>query len=201
MKINVFESIYNVKGNLHGAMYGAAREISTAAVGGGFVQTQTEIMGNIDFTNTDVVIDFASESAEVVVAKINLAPNVLPTGLARVFDSQYWAIHRYGTGDFSGNITFTLAENLTSEDEVTPSNIVLYGRAANTDAPWELVTSASTVDAANNKATFNNLGNLEQFIIAATTANLPVEWLYAKAKALDRQTLVEWATTTEINHR
>jgi len=166
-----YNSVYNVKGGSHGSLInGAERITSTIPIGGGFSNTKTENTGTIDFVNTDVVINFiAQNSSEVVVSKINLAPNTIPTGLARVFDNQYWAIHRYGAGSFSGNITFKIAEDLTDRDAQMPDEVLLYGRNFNSDMEWILVTAATSVDAANDQATFDAITNFDQFLIAASS--------------------------------
>ena len=165
-----YSSVYNIKGTLHGGTGGATRTPSTIPVGGGFSDTKTESTGSIDFVNTDVNINFtAQNSAEVVVSKINLAPNTVPTGLQRVFNSQYWAIHRYGTGSFAGNITFKVAEDLTTGDAAAPDDILLYGRNFNSDMDWALVTAATSVDAANDQATFDAITNFDQFLIVASS--------------------------------
>jgi len=165
-----FSSVYNVKGNLHSGTGGATRTESTIPVGGGFSNTKTENTGTIDFVNTDVDINFtAQNSAEVVVSKINLAPNVIPTGLSRVFNSQYWAIHRYGSGSFLGNITFKVAEDLTDGDAQMPDAVLLYGRNFNSDIEWTLVTAATSVDATNDKATFDAITNFDQFLIVSSS--------------------------------
>ena len=162
--------VYNLRGSVNGSLIGGERPESTIPVGGGFANTQTETTGTVDFGNADASIAFTSQnSAEIVVSKINLAPNTLPTGLTRVFNSQYWTIHRFGTGSFAGNITFKVDEDLTSTDTTAPDDIVLYGRNFNSDGSWALIDVATAVNATTNQAIFNNISNFDQFIIGSTS--------------------------------
>ena len=148
------------------------RSVATEPIGGGFANTQTENGGIITFTSTDFTADFTSQNgATVVASKIKLAPNLKPATLLGAFDQQYWVIDRYGTGAFSGNITFTFEEDLNATHENIPADIQLFGRAINSDAAWQLITTATSVDATNNTATFNAVTKFTQFLIGTNTAN------------------------------
>lgn len=172
-----YNTIFNVKGSAHGSLINGVKRIaSTRPVGGGFSDTKTENSSTISFSDTDVEVNFVNQSgAEVVVSKINLAPNALPAGVSTAFDKQYWAVHRYGTGNFTGNVTFKVAEDLTTFHQNNPSQILLYGRAANSDAAWQLVKSATNVNAANDKATFNNITAFDQYLIASLKTDFTVD--------------------------
>ena len=156
-------------GNINGE---AALITATLPVGEGFANTQTETAGAVSFSNTDCSLDFTTQAgAEVVLTKINNAPYDMSSLLDGdvAFDAQYWVGHRYGTGTFAGNITLTLSEDLDANDESTPESISLYGRHANSDSDWTFLSSASTVVAASNQATFEGITEFQQYLVARGT--------------------------------
>jgi hypothetical protein len=109
---------------------------------------------------------FNSENgAEVTVTRIDTVPNIGPSGPDDIFDSQYWVVNRFGSGVFNADLTFTVNEGLTSEDEITPSKIKLYSRGSTADTSWAFLTSASSVNAAGNTATFTGITSFSQFIV------------------------------------
>ncbi|MCK4312209.1 MAG: choice-of-anchor D domain-containing protein, partial [Candidatus Cloacimonetes bacterium] len=131
---------------------------STIPFGDGVSNSQTEIAGTVDFTGTDLSMDFNSVgSAEITVTRIDTIPNINPTEPETVFDSQYWVVNRFGTGTFDADLTFTLSEDLTAEDEANPSQIKLYTRSSNADSNWVFLTDASSIDAATDEATFDGI--------------------------------------------
>ena len=147
---------------------------STVATGGGESDTQTETAGTVDFTGTGLSMYYNSQNgASVTVTRIDTTPNMNPTGQTTVFDDQYWVVNRFGSGTFDAGLTFTISENLTSADETNPSNVKLFARASNADTSWAFLTSASSVSAANDEATFNGISGFSQFII--TSDNTPEE--------------------------
>jgi len=142
---------------------------STAPVGGGSSNTQTETSGNIDFTGTGVSMDFSQYSgASITITRLDRAPNLNPV----LFDSQYWLIHRYGSGTFSANLSFTVSEDITTEDASLPERIKLYKRASNADTYWSFDQEANSADASENKAVFNNISSFSQYAICR---RLPAE--------------------------
>jgi len=140
---------------------------STVPFGAGSSNSQIETAGTVDFTDTDLSMDFNSQNgAEITVTRIDALANINPTGPDEVFDAQYWVVNRYGTGTFDADLTFTINEDLTIYDESGPSNIKLYTRSSNADSNWVYQTSASLVNAVNNEATFEGVTEFSQFIIA-----------------------------------
>jgi uncharacterized protein (DUF2141 family) len=141
--------------------------VSTIPFGSGVSNSQTETAGTVDFTETGITMNFSSQNgAEITVTRIDSIPNIIPTEPDTVFDSQYWVVNRFGTGTFDTDLTFTISEDLTAEDETNPSQIKLYTRGSNADTSWVFLTSASLVDAATNQAIFNGITGFSQFIIA-----------------------------------
>ena len=139
---------------------------STIPFGAGFSDSQTEAAGTVDFTDTGLSIFFNSQNgAEITVTRIDTIPNINPSEPDTVFDAQYWVVNRYGTGSFDADLTFTLSEDLTAEDESDPSRISLFTRSSTADTNWVYLTNASSVNAAGNKATFDGITDFSQFIV------------------------------------
>ncbi len=139
---------------------------STIPFGPGYSDTETETNGTIDFTNTGLSMNFNSQNgASVTVTRIDTTPNVIPQNADTVFDEQYWVVNRYGTGSFNTDLTFTVSENLTTEDETYPSHIQLFTRGSTGNDAWTYFASASAVNAANNTVTFSGITEFGQFIL------------------------------------
>ena len=141
---------------------------STIPFAAGAVNTQrVTATGTTTFTGTGLTMNFTAKSGTdtIVASRIDTLANVNPTGVSTVFNSQYWEVKRFGTGTFTANLTFTLSEDLISADESSPSTILLYARADNSDAGWTSLASATSVNAANNTATFNGITGFSQFIV------------------------------------
>ncbi|MCD4820326.1 MAG: hypothetical protein K8S23_16735 [Candidatus Cloacimonetes bacterium] len=141
---------------------------STIPFGSGFVNTQeVSTTGNVIFTDTDVEMDFTAKTGTdtIVVSKLDLSPNINPTEPDEVFDAQYWIVNRYGSGTFDADLTFTISEDLTIEDESNPEHIALFTRSSNADSNWIYLTDASSVIAATDEATFEGITEFSQFII------------------------------------
>ncbi len=159
-----------VTGGYHGDLYNMDINNdwypSTAPVGGGTSNTQTEASGIIGFTGTNVTMNYDTHnSASVTVTKINNAPNITPGDVDAVFDNQYWVINRFGTGAFNVDLTFTLSGGLTASDEANPLMIKLYTRESGSDGDWTFLKRASSVNASTGEVTFNDISSFSQFII------------------------------------
>ena len=140
---------------------------STIPVGGGASDSQTvSTTGNVVFTDTDLEMDFTAKtgSDDIVVTRIDLAPNMLPTGINTTYDQQYWVVKKYGTGTFEAKLTFTISEGLAQVAENNPVHVKLYTRESNSAGAWTLLTTAESADAATNTATFNGITSFSQFI-------------------------------------
>ncbi|MEI8047237.1 MAG: LamG-like jellyroll fold domain-containing protein [Bacteroidota bacterium] len=136
--------------------------LSGAPVGGGVSNTQAEASGNVNFTGTGLSMFFNSHaSASITVSRIDAAPNINTS----LFDSQYWIINRFGTGTFDANLTFTVSEDLTANDQTSSSRIKLYSRPTNDDNNWIYTQNAVSVDASGNSAIFNNLTGFSQLAV------------------------------------
>jgi hypothetical protein len=141
--------------------------LSGVPAGGGVSNTQTETGGTLNFTGTGLSMFFNSHaSASITVSRIDVAPNINPS----LFDSQYWIINLFGTGTFNANLSFTVAEDLTTDDQASSSGIKLYSRPTTDDSNWIYGLNASSVDAAGNTATFNNLTAFSQLAVCRRLA-------------------------------
>ncbi len=141
---------------------------SSIPFGAGAVNSQfVNTTGNVVFINTGLSTDFTAKTGTdtIVAARIDTIPNITPVTVDTVYDSQYWVVNSFGNGTFTANLSFTVAEDLTNDDQNNPSNVRLYGRASASHGDWTLITPANAVDAASNTATFNNISSFGQFIL------------------------------------
>jgi hypothetical protein len=152
---------------------GVVKQSSSAPMGDGVTDLGTETAGVVNFANAGVSINYSSAgSASLAVARIDITPNAtagLPGG-ADIFDEQYWVIHRYGSGSFEADLTFSLAEDLTAADASNPEQVQLFARARGATDSWQFLGLADSVDAATDKATFTGITEFDkQFIIVRNT--------------------------------
>jgi hypothetical protein len=121
-----------------------------------------------EFSGTGLEMSFYTLAgpADITASRIDLNPNILPTGDYTSFDSQYWVINNYNTDDFSTGITFKVNEDLTLLDEIYPASIKLFGRCSNSDIAWILLGGGYFVNAAEKKITFRGVEQFGQFMIA-----------------------------------
>ncbi len=142
---------------------------SDGPFGGGSSNTQTEANGLVTFSGTDLSMNFSQQNgASITVTRIELAPNNNPV----LFDSQYWVVNRFGSGNFEADLTFTVSEDITNDDAGTPSRIKLFSRASNSDDNWQNTAQASSADAANEQASFSDISGFSQFSLGR---RLPAE--------------------------
>ena len=179
--------------------------VSTIPVGGGESNSQTvSTTGNVVFTNTSLEMDFTAKtgSDDIVVTRIDLAPNILPSGISTTFDQQYWVVKKYGTGTFGANLTFTISEGLTQVAENNPTHVKLYTRESNSEGAWTLLTTAESVDAANNTATFNGITSFSQFIICSdimfAQGNINADTTWSGTVAVEGDVFIENGNTLNI---
>ncbi|HQP70831.1 MAG TPA: LamG domain-containing protein, partial [Clostridiales bacterium] len=148
---------------------------STIPFGDGHVNSQiVSTTGIVDFTGTGVSMNVTSKTGTdtLVVSKINLPPNINPYPVT-IFDSQYWVVHKFGTGMLSADISLTLSEDLTSNDESNPAKIKLYTRASTSDSSWTYNLTAVSVDAATNTVNFSGITDFSQLIITSDNLSIP----------------------------
>lgn len=173
---------------------------SSAPIGSGTSNTQMEMNGWVDFPTTDCSIDYNQQNeATAVVSKINNAPynTTSITGQDEVFDTQYWVLNRYGTGDFEGNVTFYPTETISSFDAQNPSQFSLFGRMSNADADWIFISSATNADDITNALTFENVAQAGQYVITKSALVLPLELLSFNGERQEDVVFLNWETANE----
>jgi len=140
---------------------------ATYPLGIGTVSTQTETLGTVNFSGTDLRFQYYSHnSASVTVTRLDMAPNVLPDGVLQTFDNQYWVFHRYGTGSFDGRLQLVLSEGITLADESSPQELKLFWREENSDGPWQEIAAAYYASQETNRVQFIGVSVPGQFIVA-----------------------------------
>ena len=141
---------------------------STIPAGEGTSNTQVvSSIGNVNFTSTDVSMDFTAKTGTdaITVTRIDISPNLNPPGDYHIFDSQYWAVNNFGADNFNTNITFRVPDTLVMKDKMFPFAIKLFSRDSNSDSSWTLIDGAFSVNLLDNTATFNDITHFSQFII------------------------------------
>jgi hypothetical protein len=109
----------------------------------------------------------------MVVTLINLAPNIEPVEPDSTFKSQYWVVHKFGIGTLSADISLTIIEDLTGDDESNPTKIKLYARTVTSDSSWAYQISSAQVNAATNTAKFTEITDFSQLIIGKGDMDIP----------------------------
>jgi len=154
-------------GKLQNMSAGECFVSSSVPAGGGMSSTQTEATGMVLFTGTGLSMDFTSHTgASITVSRIDTTPNLSPS----LFDEQYWIVERYGSGSFSANLTFDVAEDIAEADASSPSQIKLYTRDSNADTYWSYSLSAASVDADNDRVVFDDITSFSQFAVCRRLA-------------------------------
>ncbi|MCD4736756.1 MAG: LamG domain-containing protein, partial [Bacteroidales bacterium] len=142
--------------------------VSTIPFGGGESNTQiVSATGIVDFAGTGLSMNFTSKTGTdtIVGTRIDTVPNIYPTGLKSQFNEQYWVVNQFGSGTFESNLTFTLSQDLTPDDESNPGSIAIYTRGSTADTSWTCLKLATSVNAANDEVTFEGITEFSQFII------------------------------------
>lgn len=173
---------------------------SSAPIGSGTANTQTEIDGLVEFPSTDYNINYHHQNgATAVVSKINNAPynTTSITGQDEIFDAQYWVLNRYGTGNFEGNITFYPTETISTFDSQNPSQFSLFGRMSNADEDWTFINSAASTDDITNSITFESVAQEGQYVVAKAAVVLPLELLSFDGKRQENIVFLNWETANE----
>ncbi len=159
--------------------YDASQRIATDfAFGTGVAECLTVPSGSgvVSGSTTGVSLNVSSGNGQIFsVTRLSGAPLNPPTGQFSVFDAQTWVIQTFGSDQMTCDITYTLSEDLTEDDEAHPNNARSNGRSANTSASFTNYVGAINVNAATNQVTYGGLTAVpvaQQMII--TRQNNPV---------------------------
>ncbi len=163
-QFNETSGVVNDKvGTRHASFVGnATRVVSTAPFGGGKSNRQTVIAsGTVNFAGTDVMLGFPAAgtypNGEIVVSRINLAPDSLPSCSAYFSANHYWIVENFGTKQTFSALESAQFGNLTvpAIDAIPGNSYHLNKRTANAHRlPWTLLPNASTA------ATGGTAGNI-----------------------------------------
>ncbi|MBK6889713.1 MAG: hypothetical protein IT272_06300 [Chitinophagales bacterium] len=165
---------------------GAIRAKSTCPIAGGVnFRTTVNTPGQVNFTGTDVSIDFTGPllpMGEVVVNRLHYTPDTLPACSNYASDSYYWILNNYGTNiNFSEPASIKVGGILVPDIDNVPSNTYrLHRREFNKDGfTWLLSTGLPTnvTDGTNGSFTYGAnsfINTSQQFVVTnpLTTQNI-----------------------------
>ena len=142
----------------------------------------SETTGSVTWAGQNFQANFSVQNgAEIGVSEITTLPHNqtiigLPTDLIikDLFTQQYWISHRHDLTPVAYNLTLSTDE-LTLGDESNPDYIILLGRNRNSADDWSYIGQAQTVSEANKTATFLNLADFNQFLLARKDFPLNIE--------------------------
>ena len=155
-----------------GTLNGPEWRPSTAPVGDG--ASHTEIVGDpgvVGFNTAMLEMDFTqkTDTDTFVATVINSPPNgPQPQDRIRIV-STYWIVRRYGSGNFTADMTFfTGRGTLSAAVQSQPNDVYLYQRPFNSDSAWTFVDSSSSVT--DSSVTFRGVRCTGQFDIQMKTS-------------------------------
>jgi alpha-tubulin suppressor-like RCC1 family protein len=127
---------------------------------------QTETMGVVNFTDTNLTMDFHHQNGETVVATmVTTNANVVPTANVDILSAQYWIISRTGNTTFNADMTFTMTDE-NAFTESTASVAKLFWRENGDTGAWEAIAYGSSIDDTTETITFNGIQTTGQFMVA-----------------------------------
>ncbi len=182
----------------HASLVGNAnRNISCVPLGIGVSQSQPQMGGLMDFTNSNITMDYnAGVAGNITASIINVAP-CNTDGInseEEVLDNQYFVITHYDTDGFaSSTVNFQINEYLAEVYETQANKIKCYGRDKTADGTWTFIGEASSVDVLNSRVSFDNFASpFEQFVLCrekevAIKAKVFLEGFYAGAGKMQTQ--------------
>ncbi len=166
-------TIADEQGIHNGTLTNGTHINSTAPIGPGNANSQTETNGSVIYTSTDLdVVYNTHDNADITASRLNLAPygntGIEPSDI--LLNAQYWIMNHYeNTGNLNFNATFYLDEDITGADAATPNIFNIYTRNFNSDTEWTLLTQATSADDINNTITFNDIPRYGQFLLTKGT--------------------------------
>ncbi len=139
-------------------------------------------------------------SVDVVVTKINSAPNQLPSGSSTVLTDRYFIVHFFGNaGIFSAMPQIYVPTTFTNNGTASPANYTLYQRSSNSSGSWTAAQSGAYA-VGTDYVIFSGISSYSQFTVG-TNDPLPVELVSFKAEVRSQKSEVRllWETATEKN--
>jgi hypothetical protein len=167
---NISGTVYDKKSTNDLSINGGATLInSDAPVGPGTSKIMTiNAAGTVDFTTAASKMTFnntgTTPNGEVVVSKINVVPNALPT--TNVIDNSYYIIDNYGTNKTFTGLTDITFSNITNIAATSAANVQLFKRNSNADSNvnWgNSIATATSINTTDTSVLFSNAGTLNSF--------------------------------------
>jgi len=127
--------------------------------------SQTETIGTLSFTDTNMTMTYNYHHGEtVVVSKITTPPNVLPDSSSTILDSQYWILNRTGDTTFNADFTLTSDAGFTSSGNAPLAK--LFWRENGSTGSWSAIAYGADIDDGTETVYFNSIKTEGQFMIA-----------------------------------
>jgi hypothetical protein len=121
----------------------------------------TETMGILDFTNTNMIMDYNyHHGAKVSVTKVITEPNVLPGG-DNDLTAQYWIVTRDSDTSFNALLSFDMDDSFA---ETNPYMAKLFWRENGSVGSWEEI--AFGYDISGNTIKFSSIKTSGQFMVS-----------------------------------
>ena len=210
--------VYDKVGSNNLTLFGGASlsSTSTAPVGGGVSQTlPVTAAGMASFSVPGVDLDFASgtvPTGDVVVSRISVQPDQLPTTQTLPTPPAYYVIHNYGTNaNFAGlnSMKFSAVQGTTAAMVSSPAQLQLFKRASNADGTtWG--TPIDNADAVTNTAGVGTVlfstglvnTNFSQFSIGINPTTLPVKLIsFTAILQPDSKVSLAWKVAEEVDFK
>jgi hypothetical protein len=121
----------------------------------------TETMGILDFTNTNMIMDYDyHHGAKVSVTKVITEPNVLPGG-QNDLTAQYWIVTRDSDTSFNALLSFDMDDSFS---ETNPYVAKLFWRENGSEGSWEEIAYGN--DISGNTIKFAGIKTSGEFMVS-----------------------------------
>jgi hypothetical protein len=121
----------------------------------------TETMGILDFTNTNMIMDYNyHHGVKVSVTKVITEPMVLPGG-DNDLTAQYWIVTRDSDTSFNASLSFDMDDSFV---ETNPYMAKLYWRENGSVGSWEAIAFGN--DISGNTIKFSSIKTSGQFMVS-----------------------------------
>ncbi len=143
-------------------------------------------------------------NGDLVVTRLDTAPESYPNVPGMSFISSYWIIRNYGT-----NLTFKplteikfevpAGNTISALDLSTPNNVKLYKRPDNAvgSGTWNFVQGATGFGSVRFGGP-TSIGDFSQFVVGSLTSTLGVSWVnFEGQRTTQNEVTLRWNTATE----
>ena len=140
---------------------------SSIPAGGGTSNTKIiASAGVVDFSGTGIQMNLTQKTGTdtLVVTRIDTTANILPE-VDTIYASEYWVVHKYGSGAMNADLQFAINGDVTGYDEGHLNRIALLKRPCTSENNWIFNVHADNANAAENKISFIGITDFTQFSI------------------------------------